>query len=92
MGGAHIATRSVQLSIVLDVEVDNVDSSASVMLNYLIRSGISSTSNDPRFLSSLVVLDCDGVLAYVLEPHKLEMTRAITVHPFSLILADDNIS
>lgn len=91
-GKTHVATGAVQLAVVLDVEVNDIDSTAAIVLDDFVAGVVGTTADDPRFLAGLVVLDGDGILAYVLEPNKLEVAGAVTVHALSLVLANDNVS
>lgn len=54
---AAVSTGSVELAVVLSVEVDDVDCSAAVVLDDLIGSVVRATANDPRLGASLVILD-----------------------------------
>lgn len=87
----HVAARSVELAVVLNVVVDDVDGTAAVVLNDLIRGVVGTTANDPGLLSGLVVLDGDGILADVLEPDVLNGAVAIAVDALGLVLADDGV-
>lgn len=87
----YVAARAVQLAVVLNVVVDDVDSTASVVLDYLIRSVVGTTADDPGLSSGLVVLDRDGILADVLEPDELEGAVAVAVDTLSLVLANNGV-
>lgn len=54
------------------------------MLDDLVRSVVCATTNDPGLLAGLVLLDRDGVLADILEPHELESAVALAVDTFGL--------
>lgn len=53
---------------------------------------IRAPSDNPRLLTRLVILDSDGIFAYVFEPHVLECAVAIAVDTLCLVLADDHVS
>lgn len=53
--GAYVAARSVDLAVVLGVEVDDVDGTAAIVLDDLVLSVVSATTDDPGLLASLVV-------------------------------------
>jgi len=61
------------------------------MLHNLIASMISSTTDDPRLRTSLVVFDRDRIFADVFEPYVFECAVAIAVHTFGLVFADDGV-
>ena len=71
--------------------VYDVDGTASVVLHNFIASVISSTTNNPRLRTSLVVLDGNGIFADVFEPHVFECAVAIAVDTFGLVFADDGV-
>jgi hypothetical protein len=48
---AAVAAGTIDLAIVFSIEVDDVDSSAAVMLNDLVRSMIGSAANNPCLLA-----------------------------------------
>lgn len=54
------------------------------MLDDLVCSVVGTSSNDPRLLAGLVLLDGDGVLADVLEPDKFESAVALAVNALGL--------
>lgn len=81
----------VQLAVIVGIEVNDVDSTASVVLNDLVRSVICTATNDSGLSSSLVVLDGNGILTYVLEPYVLQSAVAVTVNTFGLVLANDSV-
>lgn len=91
-GETHVSARAVKLAVILNVEVDDVDGAAAVVLNHLVAGVVGTTAYDPRLLPSLVVLDADGVLADVLEPDKLEVAGAVAVNTLGLVLADDHVA
>lgn len=62
------------------------------MLDHLVAGVVCATANDPGLLPSLVVLDADGVLADVLEPHELEVAVAVAVNTLGLVLANDHVA
>lgn len=53
---------------------------------------VRATADNPCLLPSLVVLDSDGVLAHIFKPDELKSARTITVHAFSLVLADNDVA
>jgi len=88
----HVAARAVQLAVVVNVEVDDVDCSAAVVLNNLVGSVVGTSSNDPGLLACRVPSDGDCVLAYILEPNVLQSAMALAVHTFSLIGTDYDVA
>lgn len=61
----HVSARAVQLAVVLSVEVNNIHSTAAVVLNDLVRGVVGTTTDNPSLVTRLVILDTDGVLAHV---------------------------
>ena len=88
----YISARPVQLAVVLNIVVDDVDRTTPVVLNDFVGSVVGTTTDDPGFLPSYIILDTDSVLADVFEPDKLESTMAIAVYTFGLVLADNHIA
>lgn len=91
-GETHVSARAVKLAVILDVEVDDVHGSAAVVLNNLVGGVVSTTANDPGLLASHVVLDGNGVLTDVLEPHELEVAGTTAVHALSLVRANNDVT
>lgn len=87
-----VSAGAVQLSIVLDVEVDDVHRTTAVMLDNLIRSVVRTTTNDPRLVASDILLDGDGILTDIFEPDELKRAGALTVDTLGLVLADNAVS
>jgi hypothetical protein len=46
-----VTTRSIDFSVVLSIEVDDVNGTAAVVLDNLIRGVVGAAANDPRFLA-----------------------------------------
>lgn len=88
----YVSARAVKLAVILNVEVDDIDGAAAVVLDDLVASVVGATAYDPRLLTGLVVLDGNGILADVLEPDELEVARAVAVNTLGLVLADDHVS
>jgi predicted thioredoxin/glutaredoxin len=84
MGITYISARAVKLAIVVNVEVNDVDCSAAIVLDDLVRCVVSTTTDDPGLLSGLVFFDGDGVLADILEPDELESAVTLAVYTFGL--------
>ena len=61
------------------------------MYLHFVAGFIRPTTNDPRLLARLIVLDGDSVLAHVLEPDKVERAWSVTMNTLGLILADDAV-
>ena len=61
------------------------------MLNNFVCSLVRATSNDPGLLSSLIVLDCDGIFTDIFEPDKFESAWSVTVYSFCLVFTDNSI-
>lgn len=72
--------------------LDDVDSSATVVLDDLVGSLVSTTTDNPSLIASRVVLHGDGILADVLKPNELEGAGAVAVDTLSLVLADDDVA
>jgi len=89
--GAYVSARPVELAVVLDVEVDDVDGSAAVVLDDLVRSMVGTTTDDPSVLTSLVVLDGECVLANVLPPDEFKSAVSIAVDTLSLVLTNNDV-
>lgn len=62
------------------------------MLHDLVRGVVGTTTNDVRLLAGLVVLDGDGVFADIFEPDVFQVARSVTVDPFGLVFADDDVA
>lgn len=65
---------------------------AAVVLDHLVRRVVRASAHDVGLLTRHVVLDSDGVLADIFEPHKLEVAGAVTVNAFGLVLANDDVT
>jgi hypothetical protein len=61
------------------------------MLNDFVGSMISSSTDDPRLGTSLVVLDTDGIFADVFEPDVFERAVAIAMYTFGLVFTNDGV-
>ena len=88
----YVSAGPVELAVVLDVEVDNIDSTAAVVLDDLVRAVVGTTTNDPGLRASLVVLDGKSVLANVLPPDELESATTLAVDTLGLVLSDDDVA
>lgn len=64
-----VTARPVHLSVIVGVEVDDVDMTTAVMLNDFISSLVGATSDD---VGCAAALDRDGILADVLEPDEFK--------------------
>jgi hypothetical protein len=71
--------------------VDDINSTTSIMLNDFIRSMISSSTDNPRLRTSLVVFDTDGIFAHIFEPDVFECAVAIAMNTFGLVFANDGV-
>ena len=49
------SARAVHLAVVFSIEVDDLDSSASVVLDDLIRSMVSSSTNDSSHITGAIL-------------------------------------
>jgi len=87
----HVSTGAVKLAVVVSIEVDDVDSSTTIVLNNLIRGVVSTTSNNPGLLTSDIILDGYGIFTDVFKPNKLESTWTIAVDSFGLVGSDDDV-
>jgi hypothetical protein len=88
----HVSTRAVELAIVFHVEVYNVDGTASIVLDNLVGSMVSTATNDPAVGAWLVVLDAKRIFANVFPPYKLQRAVSSAVNTFSLVLTDDHVA
>ena len=70
-----VAAGAVDLTVVLGVEVDNVDGAAAVVLDDLVRGMVGAAADD---VDGAVTLERDGILADVLEPDVLEVAGAVS--------------
>lgn len=68
----HVSAGTVQLAVVIDVEVDDVDRAAAVVLDNLIRSMVRSSTDDPGLLARYIFFDRECILADILPPDKLD--------------------
>lgn len=75
----YVATGSVKLAIVLDIENDDVEGTAAVILDDLIRTMVSTTTNDQGLRASLIDLDQEDTLADTLLPDELKSAVTIVV-------------
>lgn len=66
-----VTTRSVHFTIVIGIEVDNVDVTTTVVLDDLVSGLVSATSDD---VGCAAALDGDGILADVFKPHEFKST------------------
>jgi hypothetical protein len=71
--------------------VDDVHGTTSIMLNNFIRSMISSSTDNPRLRTSLVVFDTNGIFADVFKPDVFECAVAIAMNTFGLVFANDGV-
>lgn len=62
------------------------------MLDDLVGTVVSTTTNDPSLGACLVVLDGETVLADILPPDELKGAVTIAVDTLSLVLADDHVA
>lgn len=69
----------------------DVNGATAVMLDDLVLGVIGAAADDIRVGPSDVVLDANGVLADVLEPHELQRASARAVDSLRLIGADDDV-
>jgi len=70
---AHVSARAIQLAVIINVKVNNVNGSAAVVLDDLVRSMVGSTPDDPRLFAGSVILDGQGILTNVFPPYELKM-------------------
>lgn len=83
-----ITTAAIKLSKILDGEAIDGDRPNTIMLNNLVLSTTSTTSND---LTITITLEGQGVLAYSIPPHILNRASTQTMHTLTLIFTDDGI-
>lgn len=88
----YVSAGPVELAVVLNVEVDDVNGTAAVVLDNLVRTVVSTTTDDPGLGASLIVLDGKSVLADVLPPDVLKSAVTGAVDTLSLVLADDDVA
>lgn len=84
-----VTAGAVDLAVVVGVEVDNVDVAAAIVLDDLVAGVVRATADN---VGRAVTLDGDGVLAHVLEPHKLEVAAAQAVHALALIGTNNDVA
>lgn len=84
-----VTARSVNLAVVVGVEVDNVDVTAAVVLDELVGALEGTTADD---VGNTVTLDGDGILADILEPDELEVARSLAVDTLALVGTDDDVA
>lgn len=84
-----VTARSVDLAVVVGVEVDDVDVTAAVVLDDLVGGVVSTTTDD---VGSAAAKDGDGILADILEPGELDVARALAVNTLTLVGTDDDVS
>lgn len=70
-------------------EVDNVDVTTSVVLDYLVGSLVGTATDD---VGSSTTLERDSILADVLEPDKLKVAGTETVDTLLLVGTNDNVA
>ncbi|KAJ8104452.1 hypothetical protein OPT61_g10749 [Boeremia exigua] len=90
--GRAVSAGAVQLAVVLDVEVNDVDGAAAVVLDDLVGAVVRAAADDPGLLAGFVVLDRECVFAHVLPPDVLESAVAGAVDTLGLVLADDDVA
>ena len=74
-----ISAGPVELAVVLNVEVDDIDGTAAVVLDDLVRAVVSTTTDDPSLRTGLVILDREGILADILPPDEFKGAVAVAV-------------
>lgn len=80
----YVSARAVELAVIVDIEVDDVHSSTSIVLDDFVGCVVGATTDDPGLLSSLVFFDGDGILANIFEPNELKSAVALAMHTFRL--------
>lgn len=83
-----VTAGSVNLAVVVGVEVDDVDVATAVVLNDLVLGAVSTATND---VGSSGSLDGDSVLADLLEPNELQVAAAQAVDTLLLVGTDDDV-
>lgn len=84
-----VTARSVDLAVVVGVEVDNVDVTTAVVLDDLV-GGVVSTATDD--VGGTAAKDGDGILTDVLEPGELDVAGALAVDALTLVGTDDDVA
>ena len=84
-----VSTRSVNLAIILGVEVNDVHMAAAIVLDDLV-FGLESASADD--VGCAAAFDRDGVFAHIFEPDEFECAGALAVDAFALVGADDDVA
>jgi hypothetical protein len=84
IGITYVSARAVELAVIVDIEVDDVHSSTSVVLNDFVGCVVGAATDDPGLLSSLVFFDGNGILANIFEPNELKSAVALAMHTFRL--------
>ena len=70
-------------------EVDNVDVTASVVLDHFVGSLVGTATDD---VGSSTTLKRDSILTNVLEPDELKVTSTETVDTLLLVGTDDDVA
>jgi hypothetical protein len=65
----YVSTGPAKLAVVLNIKVDDIDGTAAVVLDNLVRAVVGTTTDDPSLRTSLVVLDRESILVDILRRH-----------------------
>jgi len=84
-----VSTRSVNLAIILGIEVDNVHMTTTIVLDDFVIGLECATADN---VGCAAAFDRDGVFAYIFEPDEFECAGAFTVDAFALVRADDDVA
>lgn len=79
----YVSTRPVELAVVLNVEVDDVNGAAAVVLDDFVRTVVRTTTNDPGLRTSLVILNRESILTDIFPPDEFKGTVAIAVYTWT---------
>jgi hypothetical protein len=65
----YVSTGPAKLAVVPNIKFDDVDGTAAVVLDDLVRAVVGTTTDDPSLRTSLVVLDRESILVDILRRH-----------------------
>lgn len=78
--GRAVSAGAIEFAIVIGIKVDDVNCSTTIVLDNLVASLEGATTNNPRLLAGLVLLDADSIFTDVLKPDKVQGAGSFTVN------------
>lgn len=87
----NVSAGPVELAVVFNVKVDDINGTATIMLDDLVRAMVSTAADDPGLGASLVVLNGESVLADILPPDVFQGAMASAVDTLSLVFTNNNV-